>query len=234
MENQAYPSLEKIESDVKITTLELKKTELNIIENLLNKYLYGFRLMREFKIGEISRLELSWLLLVIRAFNSLRCSYDLLQKGYYTQASILIRSAEEDYITCRHCEICPETVEALLTGNPRMKRFNSMAKDISTKFYESWKVNYGQLSEIAHPRQLAMGMIANWEESKMNLGANYIEDHFIAVSHALLKTAVSMTEFLVKLLGDNAEQWRKESYQEFRNAYEYIERISNAVHGTTK
>lgn len=226
---ETWSSLEKSELEVKNTTIADKKAELDIIENLLNRYLAGFRALHEFKTGEVQRLELAWLLLVVRGFNSLRCAYDLLQKGYYSQAVILIRAAEEDYLTCRHCEINRETVEALLAGKSRVSRFKKMAEDISPEFCKNWDINYGQLSEIAHPRQLAMGMTANWKENKINLGPNYIANHFIATCHALLRSAVGMTEFLTKLLGNNAPQWQKESLPAFREARTYVEKISEEM-----
>jgi len=231
---ETWPSLEEFELKVKNTTITDKKAELDIIENLLNQYLAGFRVLGEFKAGEVQRLELAWLLLVVRGFKSLRCAYDLLQKGYYSQAVILIRAAEEDYLTCRHCEINQETVEALLAGKSRINKFRKMAQDISNEFCENWDINYGQLSEIAHPRQLAMGMTANWKENKINLGVNYVESHFIATCQALLRSAVGMTEFLAKLLGKNASQWQKESSPAFQEACTYVKKISEEMGSTTK
>ena len=231
---ETWTSLEGYELKVKITTITDKKAEHDIIENLLNQYLAGFRVLDEFKAGEVQRLELAWLLLVVRGFKSLRCAYDLLQKGYYSQALILIRAAEEDYLTCRHCEINQETVEALLAGKSRINKFRKMAQDISTEFCENWDINYGQLSEIAHPRQLAMGMVANWKENKINLGVNYVESHFIATCQALLRSAVGMTEFLAKLLGKNASQWQKESSPAFQEACTCVRKISEEMGSTTK
>ncbi len=234
MVGETWPSLGEFEIRVKKTTIANKKAELDAVENILNQYLAGFRGLHQFKTGEVQRLELAWLLLVVRAFDSLRCAYDLLQKGYYSQAVILIRAAEEDYLTCRHCEINQETVEALLAGKSRVSRFSKMAEDISPEFRKHWDINYGQLSEIAHPRQLAMGMTANWEESRINLGADYIENHFIATCHALLRSAVGMIEFLRKLLGYNAPKWEKESLPAFQEACAYVERISKEKGSVTK
>lgn len=226
MTEEKLPSLESIEVKVKDHTKTKKRHELSLVENLLNCYLAGFRVLHEFKTGEVSRLELAWLLLLVRSFSSLRCAYDLLQKGYYGQAVMLIRSAEEDYLTCRHCEINEGTIDALLDGKGKFKRFSEMARDISTDFQKNWQINYGQLSEIAHPRQLAMAMVANWKEGEFNLGADYNENHFTATCHALLRSAVGMTEFLVKLLGENALEWQKASSSAFQEATGYVKRIS--------
>lgn len=231
---ETWPSLEGYELEVKNTTITDKKVELDIIENLLSQHLAGFRVLGEFKAGEIQRLELAWLLLVVQGFKSLRCAYDLLQKGYYSQALILVRAAEEDYLTCKHCEISQETVEALLAGKSRISGFRKMAQDISTEFCEIWDINYGQLSEIAHPRPLAMRMTANWKENKINLGVNYVENHFIATCQALLRSAVGMTEIFAKLLGKNAPQWQEESSTALQEACTYIKKISEEMGSTTK
>ena len=226
MVKENWSSLVEFETNVKKTTSASKKAELDTVENLLNQYLAGFRLLHEFKTGKVQRLELAWLLLVVRGFNSLRCAYDLVQKGYYSEAVIMIRSADEDYLTCRHCEIKQETVDALLDGKSRISKFRKMAKDISPEFCKSWDANYGQLSEIAQPRQLAMGMTAKWDENRLNLGGDYIENHFIATCHALLRSAVGMVEFLSKLLGDSFPQWEKESLPAFQEACVYVEKVS--------
>ncbi len=234
MVEKTWQSIAEFELMVKNTTITNKKVELDIIENVLNRYLAGFRVLGEFKDGEIQRLEIAWLILVVRCFKSLRCAYDLLQKGYYSQALILIRTAEEDYLTCRHCEINQETVEALLTGKPRVSRFRKMAQDISDEFCENWDINYGQLSEIAHPRKLAIGMTANWKEDRINLGVDYVENHFVAACQALLRSAVGMTEILTKLLGTNALQWQKESQPAFQEACKYVKKISEEMGSKTK
>ena len=120
MAKETGPSLEQGELQVKKTTHNRKRYELGLIENLLNRYLAGFRAFKEFKIGEISQLEIVWLVFIVRIFNSLRCAYSLLQKGYYNQAIMLVRSAEEDYLTCRDCEKNEKTIKALLDGKGQL------------------------------------------------------------------------------------------------------------------
>lgn len=235
MTAETWSSVEAFESQVRQTTHNEKRCELGVVENLLKCYLAGFRALKELKFGEISNLELAWLLLVVRSFNSLRCAYELLQKGYYNQAIMLIRSVEEDYLTCRDCEVNKKTIDALLDGKGELGKgkltFSEMAKRISPEFYKNWKLNYGQLSEIAHPRQLAMGMIAKKEDNRLNLGGDYNENHFIATCQALLRSGVGMTEFIIKLLGDKAIQWQKDSYPACNDATGYVEKISEKYGG---
>lgn len=218
-------SLGKIDLEIKQLTSFNKKAELEMVEHLLNRYLAAFRVFHERNTGKIQRSEFALLVLLVRGFNSLRCAFDLLQKGYYSQAGILIRAADEDYLTGRHCEISQKTVEALLVGEFTVPKFRKMAKDISPEFCDNWDINYGVLSEIAHPRQLAIALTANRKDNTFNFGANYIEDQFNSICYALVRVAVSMTEFPLKLLGKDAPQWEKESQLDFRKAYAYLEHM---------
>jgi len=234
MGKETWPSLEQGELQVKKITRAEKGYELNLVEQLLNCYLAGFRALSK-KTGRISALVLAQLLLVVRSFTSLRCAYDLLQKGYYSQAIMLIRSAEEDYLTCRDCEVSKATMDALLDGKGELGKgkltFSEMAKRISPEFHKNWKTNYGQLSEIAHPRQLAMVIVANLRDKKPYLGGDYNENAFTGTCHQLLRSAVGMTEFVYKLLGDRAAQWEKDIAPAVEEATRYVERISKTYKG---
>ena len=62
---ETWPSLEEFEIKVKATAIVNKKAELDTIGNLLTQYLAGFRMLHAFKTGEVKRLELAWLLLIV-------------------------------------------------------------------------------------------------------------------------------------------------------------------------
>ncbi len=239
MVSEVWPSLEEFEAQVKATTIAKHKEEISLVEKLLNHYLAGFRKINKFTPSEDNKLEHAWLLLTTRSFNSLRCAFDLLQKGYYSQAVMLIRTADEDWLTCRDCEVNQETLDALLSGKGELGkgrlRFSEMAKRISNEFYNKvWKVNYGQLSEIAHPRQFALKILTSLDTNELMLGGHFDDDLFVATCHALLRTAVGMTEFLVRLLGDNAAQWQIETYPTIKAASAYVERISKEAKSTVE
>ena len=227
---KAASSLEEWENQVKSTTTARHKQELSLVVNLLSAYLAGFNKLGKFTPNEDNELEYAWLLLTTRSFNSLRYAYDALQKGYYSQAAILIRSALEDWLTAKDCEITPKTVDALLKGNDvywkANGRYARMAERIS--FRNKWDTIYGSLSTIAHARGQALGMLinSNSDTNWLRLGADYDNDLFVASCHALLKVGVMMTEFLVKLLGNEATQWQKEAFPTIQEASAYVERIS--------
>lgn len=239
MTSEVWPSLEEFGEQVKATTIAKHKEEIGLVEKLLNHYLAGFRAIDKFTPTNDNELEYAWLRLTTRSFNSLRCAFDLLQKGYYSQAMMLIRSVDEDYLICRDCEVNQETLDALLKGEGKLRkgklRYSEMAKRISVEFYdEVWADNYGQESEIAHASQMALRILVDPDTNTLMLGGHYNNDLFVVTCHDLLRVAVGMTEFLIKLLGEAAPQWRIETYPTFQAACAYVEKISEDAKTTAE
>lgn len=237
MPSKKWPSVEEGEIQVKASTITQQKEEITLVEKFLTHYLAGFRKIDKFTPNDENELEYAWLLLTTRSFNSLRCAYDLLQKGYYSQAMMLIRTVDEDWLICRDCEVNQETLDALLKGEGKLRRgklsYLEMAKRISDEFYDkAWVPNYGQESEIAHASQMALKILIDPDTNTLTLGGNYNKTLFVATCHALLKAAVGMTEFMVKLLGDDSTQWQKETYPTFQAACAYVKRISEEANNT--
>lgn len=234
MSSEIWPSLEEFEAQVKAATVAKHKEEIGLIKKLLNHYLAGFGKIDKFTPTNDNKLEYAWLLLTTRSFNSLRCAFDLLQKGYYSQAMMLIRAADEDYLICRDCENNQKTLDALLKGSGQLRkedlRYSEMAKRISDEFYdEVWKDSYGQESEIAHASHMALRILVDPDTNTLMLGGHHNNTLFVATCHNLLRVAVGMTEFMVRLLGNNANEWQRETYPTFQAACAYVERISNEV-----
>jgi len=117
MSTEKGPSAEEAEVQVKATTVAKHGQELALVEKLLNAYLAGFNKLGKFTLSENNESEYAWLLLTTRSFNSLRCAFDLLKKGYYSQAIMLIRSVFEDWYTAKDCETNSKTRNALLRGD---------------------------------------------------------------------------------------------------------------------
>ncbi|MBI2855029.1 MAG: hypothetical protein HYX87_08965 [Chloroflexi bacterium] len=223
-------SLEESEAEVRNATLSTHHYELDIIKGLFDCYLAGFNTLSKFTYHDDNKREYLWLLLTARTFNSLRCAYDFLQKGYHSQSVILNRAAEEDYVTCRALEKDIAIADALLdtTGTKRLPSFQTMAEAISYDFCRNiWKPNYGQLSQLAHPRALAIRVMTDPDITEISLGPHYYDALFVATCHSILRTAVGMTEFLVRLLGPNALDWQRETLPFVTKASEYVARISS-------
>lgn len=109
-------------------------------------------------------------------------------------------------------------------------RYSEMTKRISDEFYDKvWKDNYGQESEIAHTSQTALKILIDPDTTTLMLGSYYNNTLFVATYHVLLRTAVIVTEFLARLLGNKATQWQKETLPTIQAANAEIARISEGV-----
>ena len=99
--------------------------------------------------------------LAVRSFNSLHIARQLLERGYYQQASALVRMAMEDQLVSEDAETHPPTLDALLDDKGSISSgdltYGKMAERISPEAKKAWDEKYGDLSErAAHPRRLSL------------------------------------------------------------------------------
>lgn len=240
MASQAQPSVKELEAQVKATTLANHKKEINLVEKFLNHYLAGFNKLGKFTLSENNELEYAWLLLTTRSFNSLRCAFDLLQKGYYSQAIMLIRSVFEEWYTAKDCETNPKTLNALLRGDDDFWKQEGRSAEIAKRvekrmeIYGAWKEIYGQLSTIAHVRKQALMILINPKIKELRLGSHYDNGLFLASYQSFLSAALIIPELIHKLLGDNATQWWTETLPTCQEAKTEIERIGKEFRNNNK
>lgn len=226
MGSESGGSLEDRDAQVKQATCEQHSQELRRVEELLTACLRGFTSLGSFTPGQDNRVQHAQLLLVTRSFNSVRCAYDLLRMGYYTQALTLIRSAMEDDLTALDCEKLGATVEAILDGKGAMGKgkltYTEMAKRQSEKFQTAWKHNYGGLSEYAaHARRKSLRVLVDPETHELRLGGRYDRDLFIGTFDALLSALIRSADLIARVLGQKAPPWQKETYPMLKAAKEW-------------
>jgi hypothetical protein len=207
--SERLTALEKLEQGVKRHTIQQHRHWLAALERMFNSYLSVFSQMGSFtNTGNNSR-EFVWLLLVTKAFNSLRWAYQLLQVGYYGQALTLTRSAYEDWLVCMDCLGHPDTVRAILIKGGRLPKFETMARRLDEPLQNWWGDNsqqiegtYGLLSTFAHPRYRAIATLIDPERKDLRLGPQYDKTMFLFTYNYLAIAQVRMTEFLVRCAVD--------------------------------
>lgn len=215
MGSRESASLEESDGQVERTILANHRKELALITRLLEAYLSGFNRIGSFALSSENELEYAWLLLVTRSFNSMRCAQLCLEKGYYTQVAVLARSAYEDWLVCKDCQCNRQTLDAVLKGKGELGKgkltFSEMAKRISPDFHNQvWLVNYGQLSEIAHPRKQSLRILVDPDTHDLGLGGIYDQALFDGTCDAFVFVADNMLEFLARFLDALGLGWRKE------------------------
>ena len=92
--------------------------ELEVVDAALGQILQGLDAFAYVKQRPDSRLGNAQMFLAVRSFNSLHTARQLLERGYYQQASTLVRMAMEDQLVAEDAETHPPTLDALLDAKP--------------------------------------------------------------------------------------------------------------------
>ena len=182
--------VESNENEVAAQTRERRGHELAAVDSALDQILQGFDALANLKAGPDSRLEEAQVILAVRSFNSLHTARQVLEQGYYQQASTLVRMAMEDQLVSEDAERHPPTLDALLDGKGSINSgdltFGKMAERISPEARETWDLNYGNLSErAAHPRRKSLMALVT-ARGTLPPGGNYDEVGVNAVLFYLL------------------------------------------------
>ena len=153
--------------------------ELEVVDAVLDQILQGLDDFAYFKQRADSRLEGAQVFLAVRSFNSLHVARQVLERGYYQQASALIRMAMEDQIVAEDAENHPPTLDALLNGKGSISSgelaYSKMAGRISPEAKRAWDEKYGDLSErAAHPRRKSLLALATVRQT-VRPGGHYDE-----------------------------------------------------------
>ena len=159
--------IELSENDVASQIRMKHGRELEVVNAALDQILQGLDAFAYVKQRADSRLEDAQIFLAVRSFNSLHTARQLLERGYYQQASALVRMVMEDQLVAEDAETHPPTLDALLDGKGSISSgdliYGKMAERISLEFKKAWDEKYGDLSErAAHPRRqslLALGTV---------------------------------------------------------------------------
>jgi hypothetical protein len=236
MQLEPGPPLDEVEEQVRAATAKYHSSELGLLENLLNCYISGITRIGTFTRTENNRLQQVHLFLTIRSFNSLRWAYHLLKSGYYSQAAMLVRSAYEDWLVCKDSEKCAFTVDALLTGVPKLGEgkltYTEMARRVDPGYENVWKNDYGSLSEYgSHPRMRAVAILIDPGTKTLRFGGHYDRVLFVATCDVLLNILILMiTEFLPKLLGrERYQPWVAQTDPFIRQAMTWRAEIKRRV-----
>ena len=147
--------------------------------------------------------------LAVRSFNSLHIARQLLEHGYYQQASALVRMAMEYQLVAEDAETHPPTLDALLDDKGSISSgdltYGKMAERISPEAKKAWDEKYGDLSErAAHPRRLSLLALTTVRRT-VRLGGHYDEAQ-VKVTFLYLLEQLGQVLRTVGLLTANVER----------------------------
>ena len=200
-------AIELNENDVASQMRMNHRREFEVIDAALDQILQGLDDFAYLKQRPDSRLEDAQMFLAVRSFNSLRIAREILERGYYQQASALIRMSMEDQLVAEDAESYPPTLDALNQDKGFLRRrdlkFDKMAERISPEFKKAWGEKYGDLSErAAHPRPQSLLALATVRRT-VRPGGHY-DEHHLKVTFLYLLEQLGQVMRTVGILTANA------------------------------
>jgi len=157
--NNELPNIIKLESRAQEDTKRKHWREIEFFAEVLNVFISGFNYMGSFELKEDNETEYIWLLIVTRCFHSIRCSINLMLKGYYSQAMSLLRTGTEDWFICGTCQSNEKVRRYLLQEKGRMPSYSSLAKQMSAK--DIYNGDYNYQSKFTHSSRLSLRVLYN-------------------------------------------------------------------------
>lgn len=218
------PSIVKQEAVTMGVTKQKHGREIEIFSGILNTFTTAFNNMGSFDVKEDNEAEYIWLLLSTRCLHSMRCSIDLMLKGYYSQAMSLLRTGIEDWFVCGNAKNNRVVRDCLLRSGKRLPSYSTLAEKMEeTRVYKS---DYRFQSEFAHSSRLSLRVLYNPKTNEMRIGPVYDEVLFLSCAESLMRVFLLMGRYLWHVLfyidQDKAKLWDKQNSQNIVSASNWL------------
>lgn len=221
-----FPSVVRQEAVTVGVTKQKHGREIEIFAGILNTFTAGFNLMGSFEIKEDNEAEYVWLLLSTRCLHSMRCSIDLMLKGYYSQAMSLVRTGIEDWFVCGNAK--NQVVrDCLLRSGKRLPSYLTLAEKMGE--IGVYRSDYRFQSEFAHSSRLSLRVLQNPKTNEMRIGPVYDELLFISCAESLMRVFLFMGRYLWHVLfyidQAKAKLWDKQNSQNIISASNWLKEL---------
>ena len=226
-EGFGLPSIIEQERATLKTTRQNHVREIEIFAGMLNTFTSGFNRMGSFVLKDDNESEFIWLLLSTRCLHSLRCSIDLMLKGYYSQAMSIIRTITEDWFICGNAQGNDDVRNCLLNDKGRMPRYIDLAEQM--KAINIYEGDYRYQSKFTHSSKLSLRVLTNPKTNEMRIASVYDEMLFLLCAESLIRVFLLMAEYLGRVLfyidKDKAKSWDAQNGQNVKDASKWLEEI---------
>ena len=212
------------EASTRRTTKENHWREIEIFTGIINTFLSGLSSVGAFQLQENNEGEYVWLLILIRSLNSVRCSIDLMLKGYYSQAMSLLRTVTEDWFVCGTVQGNITVRDCLLRDAARMPHYSQLAREMkATKIY---KGDYKYQSKFTHSSRLSLRVLYDLDRKEAVVAPTYNELLFLLCAESLMRVSLLILEYMGRLLlyGDEnkAKAWAEQNSQHIEDMSSWL------------
>ncbi len=234
--NNELPNIMSLESLAQEDTKRNHWREIELLAAILNVFTSGFNYMGSFERKEDNEAEYIWLLIITRCFHSIRCSINLMLKGYYSQAISLLRTGTEDWFICGTCQNNEEVRSYLLRDKGRRLTYSSLANQMDAM--DVYKEDYSYQSKFTHASRLSLRVLYDINTKKLSVAPIYNELLFFLCAESLVRTFLRMAEYIGYLLyyldKDKAKSWDKENSQRLKDAVNWLEELREKYGNASK
>jgi len=234
--NNELPNIVKLESLAQEETKRKHWREIELFAEILNVFISGFNCMGSFEIKEDNEPEHIWLRIVTRCFHSIRCSINLMLKGYYSQAMSLLRTGTEDWFICGTCQSNEKVRNCLLRDKGKMPKYFELAKEMEAM--DVYKGEYSYQSKFIHSSSLSLRVLYNINTKSINIAPIYDEYLFFLCAESLVRVFLRMAEYMGRILiyldMNKAKSWDKENSQRLKDAVSWLKELRERYGNDTK
>lgn len=205
--NQSEPvSVPDAELEVIKTTQEKHGREIEIFTEIQNVFLNGFSSIPKFEYKDES--EYICLLILIRTLHSIRCSIELMTKGYYSQSMSILRTITEDWFVCGTVKGNIQVRDCLIRDE-KMPRYIDLA--IQMDALNIYRGDYHYQSKFTHSTRLSLRVLYDLDKKVARVAPSYDESLFLLCAESLMRVSIFMFEvfanFLTNLDKVKARSW---------------------------
>jgi hypothetical protein len=225
--NNELPNIIKLESLAQEETKQRHWREIELFAEILNVFTSGFNYMGSFELKEDNETEYIWLLIVTRCFHSIRCSINLMLKGYYSQAMSLLRTGTEDWFICGTCQGNEKVRSCLLQDKGRMPNYSKLAEEMEAT--DVYKGDYNYQSKFTHSSRLSLRVLYNINTKGLNVAPIYDKYLFLLCAESLFRVFLRMAEYMGRILiyldEDKAKSWDRENSQRLKDVTNWLNEL---------
>jgi len=223
------PNIITQESSNKETTKQKHWREIEIFTGILNVFTSGFNHIGSFEIKDNNEAEYIWLLLVTRCLHSVRCSIDLMLKGYYSQAMSLLRTGTESWFICKTAQDNQAVRDCLIRDEAQMPKYSKLAWQAGAmKLYRG---DYAYQSKFTHSSKLSLRVLQDPNTNEMRIAPVYDEMLFLLCAESLMRVSLIMLEYMWLFLSyidkDKAKSWDNQNSQSIKDASNWLMELRN-------
>jgi hypothetical protein len=226
-------NIAQMESLTRETIKEKHWREIEIFTGILNTFLSGFSSMGSFELKDDNESEYVWLLILIRSLNSIRCSIDLMLKGYYSQAMSLLRTVTEDWFICGTVQDNKKVRDCLIREKGKMPRYVELATQM--KAINIYEGDYGYQSKFIHSSRLSLRVLYNRVKREAVIAPIYDEVLFLLCAESLMRVSLLILEYMGRFLfyidEGKAKYWHEQNSQRIKDVSSWLAELRSKYGG---